>query len=538
MTLTRINLIIAIFWVALCNLTFFRHVLGVYPLNSHNIGFLVSLVLGLTAFIFLFLTLITSRSTYKPLLSLLLFAASLTTYFMDNYNVVIDHNMVRNIVETNVDESLDLFSFKLLGYVAVLGILPIFLVWKSRVSVLPWRRALLSKTRDGVIATVVVLGLVLLFSRFYASFFREHKPLRYYTNPTYLLYSVGKYANKSLASKPQTVKAMGTDAHIPPTDLTRELIILVIGESARADHFSLNGYHRPTNPRLQQEGVISFRQMYSSGTSTAFSVPCMFSNIPRDQFSESKGAANENLLDVLRHAGVHVLWRDNNSDSKGVAIRVPYMEYKKPEVNPVCDIECRDEGMLHGLQEYIDAQPEGDITIVLHQMGNHGPAYYKRYPKSFEQFTPTCLTNQLEECSNAEIGNTYDNIILYTDYFLDKVIALLRQNNNRFQTAMFYMSDHGESLGEYGIYLHGLPYAMAPESQKHVASLLWFGDNYQIDREAVAQKQNQPLDHSNFFHTVLGLMEIQTSVYNKDLDILNNCRSTPPMRVAATANHN
>ena len=171
----------------------------------------------------------------------------------------------------------------------------------------------MAKTRDGVVATVVVLGLVLLFSRFYASFFREHKPLRYYTNPTYLIYSASKYVHKNFASKPQTVQPLGTDAHLPSTDTDRELIILVVGESARADHFSLNGYQRPTNPRLVQDDVISFRQMYSSGTSTSFSVPCMFSNFSRDQFSENKGAANENLLDVLRHAGVHVLWRDNNS---------------------------------------------------------------------------------------------------------------------------------------------------------------------------------------------------------------------------------
>ncbi|MGD9949543.1 MAG: phosphoethanolamine transferase [Desulfobulbus sp.] len=524
MTLTRINLITAISWVLLCNFSFFRHVLEVYPLTVHNGPFLLSLALGLTAFIFLFLTLITSRSTYKPVLTLLLFTVSITTYFMDSYNVMIGHGMIRNIVETNVNEAVDLFSFKLLGYVAVLGVLPTLLVWKSRVTALSRRKAVLSKLRDCVVATVVVLGLVLLFSRFYASFFREHKPLRYFTNPTYLVYSIGKYVNKDLATKPQSVKPLGTDAHLPPTDVDRELIILVIGESARADHFSLNGYHRPTNPRLQQDEVISFRQMYSSGTSTAYSVPCMFSHFSRDEFSESKGEANENLLDVLRRAGVNVLWRDNNSDSKGVADRVPYEEYKTPALNPVCDDECRDEGMLSGLQEYINAQAKGDIVIVLHQMGNHGPAYYKRYPQSFEQFTPTCRTNQLEECSNEEINNTYDNAILYTDYFLDKVISLLQKNSNYFETAMFYMSDHGESLGELGVYLHSLPYAMAPESQKHVASILWFGDRYKIDRKAVAQKAGNPLSHDNFFHTVLGLMEIQTSVYNKDLDILSGCR--------------
>ena len=188
------------------------------------------------------------------------------------------------------------------------------------------------------------------------------------------------------------------------------------------------------------------------------------------------------------------------------------------------DIECRDEGMLVGLQDYINAQQQGDVVIVLHQMGNHGPAYYKRYPAAFERFTPTCQTNQLDECTNEEISNAYDNTVLYTDYFLQKVISLLKDNTSRFETAMVYMSDHGESLGEYGIYLHGLPYAMAPDNQKHIASVLWFGDSFKIDKKALQQKVNQPFSHANLFHTMLGLMEIETAVYNKNMDIIHDCK--------------
>jgi lipid A ethanolaminephosphotransferase len=523
---TRLNLFTSLFWTLLCNQTFFRQVLEVYPLDIRNGAFLFSLGIGLTAFLFLFLTLINTRWTIKPVLTLLLLSASIAAYFIDAYHVMLDHTMIRNIVATNTHEATDLLGFKLLGYCFVLGIFPTWMVWRCRIAVVSWRRAILAKLRDGILATVVILGLILLFSPYYSSFFREHKLLRSFTNPTYLLYSIGKYASKNFAAAPRKIKPLGTDAYLPATDLDRELIVLVVGEAARADRFSLNGYHRPTNPRLQQDNAISLHQMYSSGTSTSFSVPCMFSNIPRDQFTERQGAANENLLDVLRHAGVNVLWRENNSDSKGVAARVPYADYKTAKVNPVCDIECRDEGMLFGLQEYIDGHPQGDIVIVLHQMGNHGPAYYKRYPKNFALFAPTCETNQLEECTNDAIGNSYDNAIVYTDYFLDKVITLLKNNTRRFETAMFYMSDHGESLGELGIYLHGLPYAMAPEHQKHVASLLWFGDSYDIDRQAVRQKAGNRFTHANFFHTVLGLMEIQTSVFKKELDILSDCRPT------------
>lgn len=318
------------------------------------------------------------------------------------------------------------------------------------------------------------------------------------------------------------MQAVGTDAHTPATDTDRDLIILVVGEAVRADHFSLNGYSRQTNPLLQQEDVISFSNMYACGTATATSVPCMFSIYPREQFNEGQAASTENLLDVLRHAGVHVLWRDNNSDSKGVALRVPYEDFRQPDRNSVCEVECRDEGMLAGLQEYIDAQTTGDIVIVLHQMGNHGPAYFKRYPPEFERFTPVCATNQLSDCSTEEIVNAYDNALLSTDAFLVKVIDLLKKNDQRFETAMVYLADHGESLGEYGVYLHGLPYAMAPDSQKHVAALLWFGDNFRIDRQAVLAKAAEHLSHDNLFHTMLGLLEIETVVYNPDLDITHD----------------
>ena len=297
---------------------------------------------------------------------------------------------------------------------------------------------------------------------------------------------------------------------------------MVVGEAVRADRLSLNGYTRQTTPLLQREDIIKFPEMYSCGTSTAVSVPCMFSIFTRDEYSDNNMKSQENLLDVLHHAGVNILWRDNNSDSKGTALRVPYEDYKSPSRNPICDVECRDEGMLVGLQEYIDRTKYGDILIVLHQMGNHGPAYFKRYPKEFEKFTPVCKTNQLEECSREEIGNAYDNAVLYTDYFLSKVISLLKQNEKSFESAMVYISDHGESIGENNLYLHGLPYFMAPDSQKHVGAILWFGNGFKIDNKALKEKSTEIFSQDYLFHTILGLLEVDTSIYDKTLDILSN----------------
>ena len=219
-----------------------------------------------------------------------------------------------------------------------------------------------------------------------------------------------------------------------------------------------------------------------------------------------------------------ILWRDNNSDSKGVAVRGAYEDFRSPRVNPVCDeVECRDEGMLHGLQAYIDQQ-KGDILIVLHQMGNHGPAYYKRYPKAFEHFTPVCKTNDLGSCSSEEINNAYDNVIRYTDYFLAKVIELLKQNDHRFETAMLYVSDHGESLGEYGVYLHGMPYALAPDAQKHVPAIMWIGQHMKRDLrlDNMDERRLRRWSHDNIFSTLLGLFEIESEVYDPSKDLFEH----------------
>jgi len=205
---------------------------------------------------------------------------------------------------------------------------------------------------------------------------------------------------------------------------------------------------------------------------------------------------------------VSVLWRDNNSSSKGVATRVEYQDFRSAQLNPVCDEECRDVGMLAGLQEYVDAQ-DGDVLVVLHQMGNHGPAYFRRYPQAFEFFSPVCKTVKLSECTEEEVVNAYDNAIRYTDWFLGEVINFLRKNESRYETMMLYVSDHGESLGEYGVYLHGAPYAFAPEAQVSVPLVVWQGAHNDIDEESLALKQYRPTSHDSIYPTLLDFFEVQ-----------------------------
>ena len=525
---TRPKLIITVslFLILFCNINFFQHVLEVYPLNIKNSWHILSLGVLFTCVNIILLTLVCFKYTTKPLMIILLITSSIVAYFMDTYHIFIDDTMIDNVVKTDLAEALGLMSFRLVLYFFLLGIIPSILIYKINIIEFPLKKSIITRIILIGLSVVIIISNIFLFGNFYASFFREHKPLRFYTNPAYYLYSSGIYVGNFFKRDSMPFRQIGLDAKISPADPHRELVILVIGETARADHFSLNGYSKKNNPLLEKEDVISFKNTWACGTSTASSVPCMFSFYGHSQNKDNKISTTENVLDILQRAGVNVIWLDNNSNSRGVATRIPHVNYKTPDNNPICDIECRDEGMLVNLQTYINEHPQGDIFIVLHQMGNHGPEYFKRYPPLFEKFTPVCKTNQLEKCTREEINNAYDNAILYTDYFLSKTIALLKKNDAQYETSLFYVSDHGESLGEKGLYLHGLPYMIAPDAQKHVPMIMWFGDGFnnkeEINFNALKNKINNYYSHDNIFHTILGLLEVKTAVYDKTKDIIEH----------------
>ena len=522
----------ALFFAVFYNISFFKNVVEVYSFDSSNFYYIASIAILLISFIVFLFTLLSSKFTTKPILIVTLLVSSFTAYFMDTYHVVIDDSMIRNSLQTDLNESADLFSLKLVLYVFFLGLLPAYFVYKTKIEYKPFKAELLSKLKTLFLSLAIILVVLFSFSKFYTSFFREHKPLRYHVNPVYWIYSIGKYVEKTMNSGPIVLKEVGKDAKIIKTNdkvEKSELIIMVVGEAARANRFSLNGYEKETNPLLKKEEIINFSNMYSCGTSTAESVPCMFSIFDKADYDYKKGISTENIVDVLKHTkDINVLWRDNNSSSKGVALRTDYEDYRTSKTNTMCDdVECRDEGMIVGLEDYIEKHKGEDILIVLHQMGNHGPAYYKRYPKEFEKFTPVCKTNQLEECTQEEVSNAYDNAILYTDYFLSKVINFLKPYSKNYETAMLYMSDHGESLGENGIYLHGLPYFMAPDEQKHIGSLMWFGEGdikEDIDIEKLNSYKDKQFSQDNLFHTLLGLFEVETEVYKPNMDMLHDAK--------------
>ena len=528
-----VTLVASAFLLVGFNFILWQHLLVITAADGR--GLLLCLAFAVIVFCAfnLVLTLLAFRPVLKPLLMLLFMISAGVAYFMAQYGVLMDAGMLRNFAETNATEVRDLLSLKLFVYIGLLGVLPSWLLFKTPISYRRWPRELLSKLLVGV-ASVAVLGAVAMINyQGLSSLFRNHHELHLMVVPSNYIGASFGYLREQVASAKQPFITLGEDASRNPawqTHARKSLTVLVVGESARAENFGILGYHRDTTPQLDKEaGLIAFTDVHSCGTETAVSVPCMFSNMGRKNYDASKAKNEEGLLDVLKRAGLEVIWRDNQSGCKGTCDRVTLQDVSNLKDPSLCaNSECRDEILLQGLQHFIDTLDK-DTVLVLHQMGSHGPEYFKRYPKEYEHFTPVCESNALNNCSRESIVNGYDNTLVYTDHVLSMLIDLLRANQDKVDTAMLYLSDHGESLGEYNLFLHGTPYMLAPEQQKHVAMLAWFSDSYQksfsVDTHCLQMSRDKPLSQDNLFHSMLGLLEVNSKVYNQDLDMFASCRS-------------
>ncbi len=531
----KITLIISVFISIFANFSFWQNMLGRLSITEEPL-LLLSFFIILVALINLLLTLFSFKPFFKITIVILLIATASAAYFMDNYAVMIDDDMIRNVLGTDVNETMELFSSRFVIVLLWLGILPALWVLKVKVDYPPFFKGLLQKIIIILLCSAVIV--ITLYSNFQEiSFFsRNNRELRHLINPTNIILSLKSVISKNIRARRSVVKPIENDAHkLSYTEKANKpsLVIIVLGETARAMNFSLNGYARETNPLLAKRNIINFSNVSSCGTATAVSVPCLFSKFTRAEFNYQKGREFHNLLDVASHADYNVLWRDNNTGCQGNCERIEYEDLAYSKHPKYCDSSnCIDEILLDDLQQVVDKRQKNsknDQLIILHQKGNHGPTYHRRYPIAFEVFKPACKTNQLRSCSQKEIVNAYDNAILYTDYFLDKTIEFLKKNVADYNTAMVYISDHGESLGENNIYLHGLPYLIAPQQQKKVPFILWLSEGYQhsygINTTCLAKKSSDELSHDNFFSSMLSLLSIKTYVYNKKLDVFSTCKS-------------
>lgn len=531
---TPFALLSSLLVVILYNRRFWSETLAVVqPRSVGDVLFIGSLFVTMTLLHAGLLLLIPGTRLLKAVLAVLLVAASVGAYFADTYGVSIDREAIRNLLETDSREVIGLLNARLFFYLLVLGVAPAVLLFRLRLTGLGFRRALVQ--RGAVITGVLLIsaGSFAVFGSHYASFIREHKSVRYLITPANIVYAASSYLHRaSFAAADARVADLESPVQriAPPLPTRPLLLFLVIGETARSQNFQLGGYARPTNPELTRRDVYYFNNISACGTSTATSLPCMFSGFGRKAFDAGRAQRHTNLLDALAMAGFRVQWRDNNSGCKGICARVEGFTYTAAHDNTLCsDRGCFDEVMLTPLADEL-SRLQTDSVVVFHQAGSHGPAYSERYPKEYEIFRPVCYGNELSRCTVEEVVNAYDNSIVYTDYNLARQIDMLGAVSHSVDSVLIYVSDHGESLGEKGLYLHGAPFAFAPHQQTKIPLIVWMSEGYRkrfpVSDACIRARQDEAFNHDNLYHTVLGTLGIRSARYQAPLDMFSSCRSS------------
>lgn len=519
------------FWVLACNRPLWTRVLD----GAHAWWEPAVWAVGLIALHALLLAPLLTRHTARPLLALLIIGTAVASFYMEHLGVVLDPSMLRNLLRTDWHEARELLSTSMLPHLGLMAGLPLLVLWRVQPARRRWPGAAVRRLGFMFAMAALLTACVLLLYGPLASLMRNHREARYLITPANYLYSLASVAAGDLRGQARPRQPIGEDAERGPGWAARRkptLLVLVVGETARAANWGLNGYARDTTPRLarllQRGELINFPDVTSCGSNTEVSLPCMFAPVGRRDYDEARIRGSQSLLHLLARAGVGVTWRDNQSGCKGVCDGLTVQTVASLAPPSLCQAgHCLDEGLLVGLPAML-RQMQGAQLLVLHPIGNHGPAYFRRYPAGFATFGPACGRDDLRRCSRAEIVNAYDNALRYTDHWLAQLIETLHAERERVDSAVVFVSDHGESLGENNLWLHGLPWAIAPDVQKRVPMVMWFSEGYArsfgLDLACLRRRAAASTMHDHLFHTLLGLLDVRTRLHEPAWDLGSTCR--------------
>lgn len=523
--------LVSLWIVFTCNVGFWRVVVENSPPGELQTLVYTACFLALTVgLVYLVLLILSVGRATRFTLSLSLLVAAAAGYFTAQFGILFDTGMLINVIETDRAEALELMSLPIISFVVLVGLLPALIVWRVPLAQRRFSSAVARKGVATLLAVSLIAGPLYAEQREIFSVARNHSELRHMIAPLNVISASYSQARDSLKSS-IPFKHIALDATHVSTSARNQrpsVHVLIVGETARAASFSLNGYRLDTNPELEHHPGVNFLEAVSCGTATAVSLPCMFSIQDHNNFDRDESRNEDNLLDIVARSGYEVYWIDNGNGCKGICSRVINRDVHASVVRDICPHGvCFDE-ILDIELENIVSHITHDTLIVLHQLGSHGPAYFRRYPEDYRVFRPDCRSANFGDCSAEEISNAYDNTIAYTDHIIGAAIDILSRHSEEISASLMYVSDHGESLGEHNVFLHGMPYKFAPDQQTRVPLVYWLSADAKASQKIAAncdpQTSSMPVSHDNLFYTELGLLEIKTSVYKPEKDLLWSCR--------------
>lgn len=456
---------------------------------------LVVLMIVLNAFIF-YILLYLSKIFGKSLLVIFFIINALSVYFVQTYSVIIDESMIGNILNTRYEEANSFMSFKLVVYIILLGIVPSYFLTKMEIVKPSFKKFLATAS----LSLLFILVLAFANATNWLWIDKNSKKLGGLAMPwSYTVNLSLFYIHKQQENKKEIRLPDATIANDK-----KSCVVLVIGESARSQNFSLYGYSKNTNPLLSTTKNLYHFDANACATYTTAAVKCILEH-------QNTNELYEILPNYLDRNNVNVIWRTTNWGEPPIHVK---NVQDRAYLTPLCKGEdCEyDDILLTDLKEQIAASTKNKILIVLHTSTSHGPTYNKKYPPRFETFSPVCNSVQLANCTHDELINAYDNTIVYTDYLLHKVIDNLLQMTD-FASTMIYVSDHGESLGEKNLYMHGVPMSFAPKEQYEIPFIVWVSDEHQ------KFKPMKTLSQHHVFHSVLHFLGINSSIYDESMNL-------------------
>ena len=458
---------------------------------------LVVLMLVANAFAF-YVFLFMARKLGQVILALFFIISAFCLYFIITYGVIIDESMIGNVFNTKYEEASGFLSYKMILYVLGLGVLPAIYILRVKILWDPLRKGLIR----AAISLLFIILMVFLNASNWLWIDKHSKqlgglamPWSYSVNIPLLFIHRSQKNQKEIPLPTAKVR-----------DSSKAVFVLVIGESARRENFSLYGYPKNTNPLLSTRKGVKTYLATSDATYTTAGVKSILEDRKSSKLYEI-------LPNYLYRSGVDVVWRTTNWGEPPV--HVPDYE-NKPALEKLCKgANCRyDELLLTGLKERIRSSKKSKVLIILHTSTSHGPTYSKKYPPKFEKFRPVCNSVELGECPAETLINAYDNTIVYTDYILATLIDDL-QDLPEYKSAMLFVSDHGESLGEKNLYMHGLPISIAPKQQYEIPFIAWSSDSTKV------YKHYPKVTQHFVFHSVLNFLDIESPVYDPNKSIFN-----------------
>ncbi|WP_373943907.1 phosphoethanolamine--lipid A transferase [Vibrio chagasii] len=534
MSINKLPFVLAVYYLLIINIPLSQELFSIVQSSkSESLWFVLSIpIFFLAAFNFIF-QIFNWPIFSKPFFIFLLITSTLVSYSMFNYGIYVDYGMIENVFETNSGEAASYVSAHSALWLVLMGGIPSIALLFTKLEKESWKDFLVWKA-IGLLSSLIVITIIAgLFYKDYVSIGRNNSHIKKMIIPTEYVASTVKYINNTYIKQPVPYQELGLDAQQKPQAKTATkptLLVFVLGETARVYNYQYHGYERETNAHTKPYNPIFFSDVQSCGTATAVSVPCMFSNMNRSNYDRDKAYNQDNVVDIMNRAGIHSIWREHDGGDKAVAHRIKEMTLVAKDSDPLCNKDvCYDTAMLEDFEK--DTQDIKQNSIIFyHISGSHGPTYFERYPEEHKKFTPDCARADIENCTKEEVVNTYDNTILYTDFFISQAIQKLETLTEKYNVALMYISDHGESLGENGVYLHGMPYSLAPKEQTHVPMIVWMSDGF-AEQKGINQTclrkagKEQSFSHDNLFDSLLGLMDVQTTEYRKNQDIFAPCRS-------------